>query len=145
MTPDTPADGEALAQCCMCGKTGLSTTEDGGPECELHDGRWVCSSACWDIAVSIIDRLIPRPAEPALTAQVNWEARRWEAMLAAFPEAVNDYGEPTMGSSSRQRRNHGNPVLPYSAAAIGSREEIIAGQARRYADALIAAAQESQE
>ena len=57
------ADG-ALAQCCMCGKTDLSTAEDGGPECELHDGRWVCSSECWDIAVSIIDRLIPRPAEP---------------------------------------------------------------------------------
>ena len=68
-----PADGEALAQCCMCGKTGLSTAEDGGPECELHDGRWVCSSECWDIAVSVIDRLLaPRPAEPA---QVDVRAR----------------------------------------------------------------------
>lgn len=67
------ADGEALAQCCMCGKTGLSTAEDGGQECELHDGRWVCSSECWDIAVSVIDRLLaPRPAEPA---QVDVRAR----------------------------------------------------------------------
>ena len=41
---------EGCAQCCMCGKTGLSTAEDGGPECELHDGRWVCSSDCWDRA-----------------------------------------------------------------------------------------------
>jgi hypothetical protein len=72
MTPDTPADG-ALAQCCMCGKAGLSTAEDGGPECELHDGRWVCSSECWDIAVSIIDRLIHSPAETALAAMAERE------------------------------------------------------------------------
>lgn len=38
-------------QCCMCGKTGLSTIEDGGPECELDDGRWVCSVDCYDRAV----------------------------------------------------------------------------------------------
>lgn len=41
------------AQCCMCGKKGLSTVEgDGGSECELSDGRWVCSAECWDKAVS---------------------------------------------------------------------------------------------
>ncbi len=39
-------------QCCMCGKKGLSTVEgDGGTECELSDGRWVCSVECWDRAV----------------------------------------------------------------------------------------------
>lgn len=38
-------------QCCMCGKSGLSTAEDGGPECELDDGRWVCSVDCYDRAV----------------------------------------------------------------------------------------------
>jgi len=42
------------AQCCMCGKNGLSTEEDGGPECELHDGRWVCSSGCYDVALGIM-------------------------------------------------------------------------------------------
>ena len=72
MVIDNRADG-ALAQCCMCGKTGLSTAEDGGPECELHDGRWVCSSECWDTAVSIIDRPIPRPAETALAAMAERE------------------------------------------------------------------------
>jgi hypothetical protein len=41
---------DAHAQCCMCGKTGLSTNEDGGPECELSDGRWVCGSDCWEVA-----------------------------------------------------------------------------------------------
>lgn len=49
----SPASGERDApQCCMCGKNGLSTTEgDGGAECELADGRWVCSQACYDKAV----------------------------------------------------------------------------------------------
>jgi hypothetical protein len=39
------------AQCCMCGKKGLSAEENGGPECELHDGRWVCSENCWNDAL----------------------------------------------------------------------------------------------
>jgi hypothetical protein len=42
---------ERDAQCCMCGKKGLSTEEDGGPECELSDGRWVCSEDCWNDAL----------------------------------------------------------------------------------------------
>lgn len=38
-------------QCCMCGKTGLSTVEgDGGSECQLSDGRWTCSFECWERA-----------------------------------------------------------------------------------------------
>jgi len=38
--------------CCMCGKKDLSTIEgDGGSECQLSDGRWVCSYQCWDSAV----------------------------------------------------------------------------------------------
>ena len=45
-------------QCCMCGKTGLSIREgDGGPECQLDDGRWTCSRECWDRATG---DLIPR-------------------------------------------------------------------------------------
>jgi len=52
--PDIPAPSTYLAapQCCMCGKKNLSTVEgDGGSECELVDGRWVCSAECWDRAV----------------------------------------------------------------------------------------------
>lgn len=42
----------AGTQCCMCGKKGLSTVEgDGGTECELEDGRWVCGWDCWHRAV----------------------------------------------------------------------------------------------
>lgn len=50
-----PAPSAAEPQCCMCGKKGLSTAEgDGGTECELSDGRWVCSGDCWDRAVSAL-------------------------------------------------------------------------------------------
>ncbi len=42
------------AQCCMCGKRGLSTADDGGPQCELNDGRWVCSSDCYDVAIWVL-------------------------------------------------------------------------------------------
>ena len=49
-----PEPVAGAAQCCMCGKKGLSTEEDGGPECELHDGRWVCSAGCYDVALGIM-------------------------------------------------------------------------------------------
>lgn len=45
-------EGRAEAQCCACGKTGLSTVEDdGGTECQLDDGRWTCSQDCYDRAL----------------------------------------------------------------------------------------------
>ena len=45
------ADAPPAPQCCMCGKKGLSTVEDdGGTECGLDDGRWVCSADCYDRA-----------------------------------------------------------------------------------------------
>ena len=53
-TRSVPTGG--IEQCCMCGKKGLSTVEDGGPECELHDGRWVCSSECYDTALALMER-----------------------------------------------------------------------------------------
>jgi hypothetical protein len=46
-----PSSEEDL-QCCMCGKLGLDATEgNGGTECELADGRWVCSLACYERAI----------------------------------------------------------------------------------------------
>lgn len=58
---ETPPPSSHLApQCCMCGKKNLSTIEgDGGSECELEDGRWVCSAECWDRAVE------PAPSQHA--------------------------------------------------------------------------------
>ena len=56
----------------------------------------------------------------------------------AFTQAVEDYGQPSLGSNGGQRMNKGNTVLPYS-NAHASREKIIAFQAYRYADAMIAA------
>lgn len=61
---------------------------------------------------------------------------------AALPQAVADYGEPEGNSSRGQRRDRGNPVLPYATRAIGSREDIIARQAYRYADAMLRARME---
>lgn len=58
---------------------------------------------------------------------------------AALPQAVEDYGEPGNGAATKQRRDRGNPVLPYAATGAGSREEIIARQAYRYADAMLSA------
>jgi hypothetical protein len=49
-----PEPVAGAAQCCMCGKRGLSTEEDGGLECELPDGRWVCSPDCYDKAIWLI-------------------------------------------------------------------------------------------
>lgn len=54
-------DTHSDPQCCMCGKLGLSTAEDGGPECELHDGRWVCSSDCWNNASALAEATPPQP------------------------------------------------------------------------------------
>ena len=56
-------------QCCMCGKTGLSTIEDGGPECELDDGRWVCSVDCYDLAV--LNHLVAEAERDRLRAALN--------------------------------------------------------------------------
>lgn len=63
---------------------------------------------------------------------------------AALPQAVADYGEPLHSSQNRQRLDMGNPVLPYAAKAIGTREEIIARQAYKYADAMLKARAEEE-
>ena len=41
--------------CCLCGKPCSTEENDGGQECELDDGRWTCSSECWDKAVGFHD------------------------------------------------------------------------------------------
>ena len=84
-------------QCCMCGKTGLSTIEDGGPECELDDGRWVCSVKCYDRAASN-----PLEAEAERDA-LRAEARQWcghtytvdgrAALVMAFETAARQWRE----------------------------------------------------
>ena len=68
------------AQCCMCGKRGLSTADDGGPECELSDGRWVCSSDCYDVALEIM----LKPLEIIITGYASDPTNRW-CLSAAYP------------------------------------------------------------
>jgi hypothetical protein len=69
--------------------------------------------------------------------QKGMTLRDWFAGQA-LPQAVEDYGQPEHMKSTGQRRDRGNPVLPYATAEM-SREQIIALQAYRYADAMIAA------
>jgi hypothetical protein len=57
----------------------------------------------------------------------------------ALQQAVLDYGEPNGHPVTGQRKDRGNPVLPYASKGVGTREEIIARQAYRYADAMLAA------
>lgn len=57
----------------------------------------------------------------------------------ALPQAVEDYGQPELGRVAGQRRDRGNPVLPYASSGTMTREQIIARQAYRYADAMLEA------
>ena len=68
---------------------------------------------------------------PGMTLR-DWFARQ------ALPQAVEDYGQPDLMKSTGQRRDRGNPVLPYANAHM-TREQIIALQAYRYADAMLEA------
>lgn len=69
-----PPSSHVAPQCCICGKKNLSTVEgDGGTECELEDGRWVCSSVCWDRAVEPSPSQHLVPAEPSSDANSDFE------------------------------------------------------------------------
>jgi hypothetical protein len=54
----------AWHNCCICGKA-VKACEGEQPcpvhpdGCELTDGRWVCSGACWDVAVEEMEE--PQP------------------------------------------------------------------------------------
>jgi hypothetical protein len=58
----------------------------------------------------------------------------------ALPQAVEDYDRKTRGVMDTK-----NPVLPWATAATGTREQIIAHQAYRYADAMLAAREASHD
>ena len=75
-------------QCCMCGKTGISIREgDGGPECQLDDGRWTCSRECWDRATG---DLIPRAdADLAELATLRAQVERLTVKPLLFSELVD--------------------------------------------------------
>lgn len=77
----------AEPQCCMCGKTGLSTVEgDGGSECQLSDGRWTCSFECWERATERAALTARAEAAEAALREMRSEemiervARAWATM-----------------------------------------------------------------
>ena len=86
------------------------------------------------------DRPNGGPAFPrdGLVPNNGMTLRDWFAGQA-LPQAVEDYGQPDMMKSTGQRRDRGNPVLPYATAGTMTREYIIALQAYRYADAMLEA------
>ena len=69
------------AQCCMCGKTGLDTTEHGGPGAQLSDKRWTCSRGCYDVAVDMMPGTLPAVQPDAAAIR---EAALREAAAAAW-------------------------------------------------------------
>lgn len=69
-----------------------------------------------------------RDGLPTHEPEPGLDVRDWFASHA-LPQAVLDY----------DRRDRGNPVLPHAAKPIGTREDIIAWQAYRYADAMLRA------
>lgn len=80
----------------------------------------------------------PACNEANVNGTMGMTLRDWFAGLA-LPQAVLDYGEPSGHPVTGQRKDRGNPVLPYASKGVGTREEIIARQAYRYADALLSA------
>lgn len=75
------------AQCCMCGKKGLSTAEDGGPECQLTDGRWTCSAACYCQATGD-DTL---PASPARDDKLSFTPEMRSLYNESAPRGPEDF------------------------------------------------------
>ena len=87
------------AQCCMCGKRGLLTADDGGPQCELHDGRWVCSSGCYDVALGIMLKPVagaaPRRASGPIDSDAGFATSGAEARwIADIDAGVYDDAQP---------------------------------------------------
>ena len=88
------------AQCCMCGKRGLSTAEDGGPECELDDGRWVCSRECYDHAVDgvTVQDAARVPEIAALIEGIEMARRRLETIASdAWHGDARDFKRAIVG------------------------------------------------
>lgn len=88
------------AQCCVCGKKGLSTIEgDGGTETQLDDDRWTCSEACWDKALEwAVSARKPNPCEACYGV--------------GGVGGVNDYGEPAMVPCEACGGSGRAPALP---------------------------------
>jgi len=97
--PAPPAPSSAPPQCCMCGKKGLSTAEgDGGTECELSYGRWVCSAECWDRAVE--------PAPSVAVKALEWQKVALGTLDWNWLEVEN--ASTAFGAYSLQRHNTGH-------------------------------------
>lgn len=121
--PDMIRRVEALpggeAQCCMCGKTGLSVVEDGGPECELHDGRWVCGSDCWEMAARILAALEPTPPDDVSGGE-TFKRGMLRAAEIAIKCAEESKQDPGTGWASHSWLMTVGRIIQAEAAALAS-------------------------
>ena len=87
----------APAQCCMCGKRDLSTEEDGGPECQMNDGRWVCSRECYGTACALLEP-VAAPDPAAIREAI------WSAFIAGCGQGSDEATSFEWGSTAQQTR-----------------------------------------
>src|SRR5690606_33404834 len=97
---------------------GLSTTEgDGGPECQLNDGRWTCSAECYD-----------RATEPPASTSAEPVAWRYTT------QDINGDEWPWTYTESRPTENGGTIVQPlYTAPPASTRVELTEEMVERIA------------
>ncbi len=103
MTPDTPADGEALYD-DRTRPLLLQQAETRGAEDWRHEDAEAVIARLLAKIDSLSGALIPRPAEPAQAAQVGWEARRWAVAvgaLGAMPEGYCFCSTDRIGDDSK--------------------------------------------
>lgn len=85
--------------CVVCGKKNLSTAEgDGGDECQLSDGSWVCSGVCWDVVSDGVDLAVG-------AADGNATAKALCPRVETPPPPVGEHAEwfpGTLGKGSRR-------------------------------------------
>jgi hypothetical protein len=82
----------AVTICCECGRR-VETEEDGGPETQLRDGRWVCCEGCWDKAVGSVDaptvtREQAEHAKAAISHYFDTKDFDWPAFFRAVADAL---------------------------------------------------------
>lgn len=80
-----------------------------------------------------VSETLRQDGERIIHAETGMSLRAYYAGQA-LPAAVEDYDRVTRCAGGFRE-----PALPYATKAVGTREEIIARQAVKYADALIAA------
>lgn len=114
---------------------GIGPSMSGYDPSDEYSGRYEVTGMTLRTYAAIKLR-VPESGIDWLDEMIRQAKRDWFAGHA-LPQAVEDYGQPELGRVTGQRRDRGNPVLPYATSNTMTREQIIARQAYRYADAML--------